>query len=438
MEINKKIFFKIHSWIGIKLSILFFIVCFSGTLATISHELDWLFNPSIRATPQKELASKNTMVNNIKQKYPLGELGYLESTPEPYLCNIAFVTENEQLYYVFVNQYTGEVQGAATFTIQRYLRDLHYYLFIPYGIGHYTVLVFGFMLFISSITALVFYKQWWRKLFELKIGNGPVVLFRSLHRLIGVWSVPFTILFSVTGIWYFLERTNTASISKIANTQIPKIEGLDMDSTAFTQIHYTIDYDRVVEAAQKAIPHVVVRDILPPSNKDEPIYVTGTSDVPLVRNRANRVYIHPTTYEIVGVQNAKNLNSITWLNDIVDPLHFGYWGGMATKIIWFLGGLGISFLVATGIWISLKRKIKNINTAEMQKLGKWRYPNMAIMSLMFGFMYYMLFARYSINVVQFSIITGAWIILILLTRLIYIKKIHNVKMNKHTQQGTKV
>ncbi|HBS12889.1 MAG TPA: hypothetical protein DEO36_10170, partial [Flavobacteriaceae bacterium] len=45
MKINKKFFLKIHSWIGIKLSILFFIVCFSGTLATLSLEMDWLFIP---------------------------------------------------------------------------------------------------------------------------------------------------------------------------------------------------------------------------------------------------------------------------------------------------------------------------------------------------------------------------------------------------------
>ncbi|MEM6723598.1 MAG: PepSY-associated TM helix domain-containing protein, partial [Bacteroidota bacterium] len=252
MKINKKLLFKIHGWIGIKLSILFFIVCLSGTLATISHELDWLFNPAIRAIPQETLASKNTLIGNIQKVFPDGEILFISATPEPYICNIAQIKTGKQRYFVFANQYTGEVQGYSKLTIQRYLRDLHYYLFIPFQVGHFTVLIFAFMLLISTLTALLFYKRWWKKLFVLKRGKGPVVLFRSLHRLVGIWSVPFTILFSITGIWYFAERTNTANISKIANTKAPLIDTLEMDSLTFAKLHYTIDYDRVVQQAQLA------------------------------------------------------------------------------------------------------------------------------------------------------------------------------------------
>ena len=431
MKVNRRLFFKIHSLIGVKLSILFFIVCFSGTMATISHELDWLFNPAIRATPQESLVSKQTLVDNIKAKYPNGKLLIIGATREPYICNIAYVYLGDQLYYVFANQYTGEVQGASTLTIQRYLRDLHYYLFIPFQIGHFTVLIFGFMLLISTVTALVFYRKWWKKLFEFKTSNRPVVFFKSMHKLIGAWSVPFTILFSITGIWYFMERTNLGSISEIANTRTPKIEAVDMDSLSFSRIDYTLDYDRIVQVAQQAIPNLVVKDILPPGKTTVPIYVTGTSDVPLVRNRANRVYIHPTTYEVIAVQNAREISTVTWLNDIADPLHFGYFGGLATKILWFLGGLAISFLVATGIWISLKRRVKDAQKAKAQKTGKWKYPNLLIVLLMFGFMYATLITRYSVSTLQFIIITGGWLILMAIGWFIFVYKTKNLSSIKN-------
>ncbi len=54
------------------------------------------------------------------------------------------------------------------------------------------------------------------------------------------------------------------------------------------------------------------------------------------------MYINPNTYEVVKVQNAKNISTTMWINDIADPLHFGNWGGLTTKIIWFIFGLGIS------------------------------------------------------------------------------------------------
>ena len=66
MKPDRKLFFEIYSWIGIKLSILFFMVCFSGTLATLSHEMDWLFIPEMRAQPSKVLDAKNDIVANLK------------------------------------------------------------------------------------------------------------------------------------------------------------------------------------------------------------------------------------------------------------------------------------------------------------------------------------------------------------------------------------
>lgn len=423
MKLKKKIFFKVHGWIGIKLSILFFIVCCSGTLATISHELDWIFNPQIRAEVQTNYASKRKIIQNIEESYPNGKMTFWRGAVAPYLCDVVYLNINDQRKYVFVNPYTGQVQGEANLTIQRFFRDLHYYLFIPFQIGHFTVLIFSFLLFISTVTALLFYKKWWKKLFELKIGKGSVVLFRSLHRLIGVWSVPLTILFSVTGIWYFMERSNIASISDIANPKMPTIASLNMDSITFSQLQYDIDYDRVVSEAQKAIPNLIIKDIFPPKNQTSPIYVTGRSDVPLVRNRANRVYIHPVTYQVIKVQKAESISAVTWLNDIADPLHFGSWGGLLTKIIWFFGGASISFLVGTGIWISLKRQIKNIKKAKAQQLGYWKYVNMLIVVMMFGFMYHALFHRYFINNFQFGIITISWLSILYISWIIYVKKL---------------
>ncbi|MEM6722619.1 MAG: PepSY domain-containing protein, partial [Bacteroidota bacterium] len=171
-------------------------------------------------------------------------------------------------------------------------------------------------------------------------------------------------------------------------------------------------------------PNLKIKDILPPVNPQSPVYINGKTDVALVRNRANRVYVHPTTYEVLKVYKANAANTVTWLNDIADPLHFGYFGGLLTKLIWFFGGLGISFLVGTGIWISLKRKVKDAQKARAQKLGKWKYPNLIVVGLLFVFMYGILFGLYSINWYQFTWITLFWIILIGLTWWIYVKKIN--------------
>ncbi|UGU18080.1 PepSY domain-containing protein [Sinomicrobium kalidii] len=425
MKVKKKIFFNIHSWIGIRLSILFFIVCFSGTLATLSHEMDWLFNPDARATPQQELASRNTIVANFRNSYPDASIGYWMRTDEPYLCDVIYKKEGGYTSYVFANPYTGEIQGEARLTFQRFFRDLHYFLFIPFQAGHFTVLIFAFLLLTSLITALVFYKKWWRKLFKLETGKGVLVFFRSLHRLAGLWSVPFTLLFSITGIWYFLERANVAGIGVEANPRPPKVKNVSEGiSTLKEDPAFSLDYDKALSIAKKEIPQLKAGDLLPPQNPSAVLYLTGKSDVPLVRQRANRVYINPYTYEVVKTQKAREMGTVMWLNDIADPLHFGYWGGLVTKIIWFIAGLGISSLVLTGIWITLKRKAIKRKKNGQKVMGIWRYINWGICAVMLFFMYYFLTERYHISAQSMILISLGWAIFIALGYYIFVYRLN--------------
>lgn len=357
--VSKKIFFKIHSWVGVNLSILLFVVCFSGTLAVFSHELDWLFNPEMRAKPATELASRNLIAANIEKEFPNSKITFWMRAKEDYLTDIIYL-ENAKYKFAFVNQYTGEVQGASNLTIQRFLRDFHYYLFIPDQIGNYIVLIFGFVLSISLITAIFYYQDWYKNLFVLKTGKGSNAFYSSLHKLLGAWSIPFTALICLTGIWYFVERTDFPKISPFLNVDVPKVTGEDLPK---------LDYDTYVEIAEAEIPGLVVKNIIPPFSRENAVYLTGTSNEPLVRYRANRVYINPHNNEVLKVQNAEKINNITWLNDIADPLHFGNWGGLITKSIWFVFGLCICALTLTGPWLFLKREIKLKKLKKQRRLG---------------------------------------------------------------------
>ena len=418
MKLKKKTFFKIHSWIGVRLSILFFIVCFSGTLATLSHEMDWLFIPEIRAKNETgSWAPRNDIAKNFSAEHPEGEIEFWLRTEEPYLCDIIYKRENGERSYVFANPYTGEIQGEVQITFQRFFRDLHYFLFIPFQIGHFTVLIFGFLLLISLVTALIFYKKWWRKLFELKTGKGPLVFFRSLHRLVGIWSVPFTLLFAVTGIWYFLERTNIGGISTISNPKNPKIDTTitqDNDSLSLFD-PADFDYTKAITVAEKAIPGLRAIDILPSKSQDNAVYITGKSNVPLVRPRANRVYLNPVTFEPIKVQKATEISNVMWLNDIADPLHFGTWGGLTTKIIWFIFGFGISSLVLSGIWITAKRKALKRKKDNKKIMGPWWFVNWGLYAVMLFFMYYILVDRYSASTTAIIAISSGWAVFILLS-----------------------
>lgn len=403
---NKKSLFQIHSWIGVKLSILFFIVCFSGTLATLSNEMDWLFYPGLRASGDGDRKSFNQLAQAVQKAYPDGELTYWVMGDEPYLNDIVYVELEGQRYYVFVDPVKGQVTGSTTVTFQRFFRDFHYYLFMPFNqIGYFIVLVFAFFLLISMVTPLFFYKKWWNKLFELKTGKGLLVLFRSLHRVVGLWTLPFALLISVTGIWYFIERTNIGSVSDISNPVAPKLEEKPHSFDGTSSITYQFDYEQAVALARENIPGLQIGGIVPGSKVTEPIYIRGKSHVPLVRKRANRVYIDPVSYRVVGLQKAEEIPTTMYLNDIADPLHFGNWGGLTTKIIWFFGGLAICSLILSGIWIALKRQAKQVAEKGVKVLGFWKYLNWGISLIILGYLYYFMLDRYAATWISIGVVT---------------------------------
>ena len=45
-----RIWFLVHSWLGFKLSPVLGVICLSGSLASVSHEIDWLLTPTLRSS----------------------------------------------------------------------------------------------------------------------------------------------------------------------------------------------------------------------------------------------------------------------------------------------------------------------------------------------------------------------------------------------------
>lgn len=46
---QRSLWWRVHAWAGLKLSLLLTVILLTGTLATISNEIDWLVRPAMRA-----------------------------------------------------------------------------------------------------------------------------------------------------------------------------------------------------------------------------------------------------------------------------------------------------------------------------------------------------------------------------------------------------
>ena len=346
--------YALHGWLGLNFGLVLFIVCLSGTIAVVSHEIDWLITPAMRVSPQDERASLDAMYQAVQQAHPEAPIrSLLVPAGGRNAYEFWIAAKQGGTVRVFVDPHTGVVQGTtAWFNTQRFFRDFHRRFFWYSWWGIWLVAAYGFFLLGSAATGLAFYKRWWAKLFVLRFAKGRRVFWSDLHRLTGVWTFLFSIVIAVTGIWYLFEiPLGWYDLPETARQpqRIEKPEGKPVADAEWLPV------DEWVRIAGERLPGFEVRTIRIPRRPDAPAYLDGQTGALLVRDRANKILIDPCTGAVQFEQAAGDLAPLARWADTADPLHFGNFGGLTSKLIWVLFGLALSALMPTGAYLWVRR-----------------------------------------------------------------------------------
>lgn len=344
--------FRVHSFTGVITGLLLFVICWSGTFAVLSHELDWLVTPEARVEPGGSHTSRGAIKLAVEQAYPKAEIVMLGAPRYGRSAARVLVDLPDQdSVWVYVDPYTAEVQGHRSYlNIQRFFRSFHMNLFLPdvagIPLGLYLVSIFSLTMLTSLAAALVFYKRWWRRFFRFKRGGGRV-FWSELHKTAGLWSIWFVLLIGLTGAWYLYEAAQPGPLNYVGP---PPGGAVAPPAPSSDPALPTLPLDEVIAKAKAAWPALEINTVSHGWYSPAPdiVYLQGQAGFPLVRGRANQMHLDPRTGEILWQNSAADL-SLYWLwSNMADPLHFGNFAGLISKLIWFVFGLLLCALIFTG------------------------------------------------------------------------------------------
>jgi len=356
--LTKKRLFELHGWLGLNLGLPLFVICLSGTFAVMSPEIDWLINPAMRVTPPQDIDAETlswgTLVDRIEAKYPAAIVSLIYAGPDRRSAYRASVTFGPgDLRHVYIDPYTGNVRGQGMlFNVKSFFRIFHKQFYILRGDywphGRIFVCVFSIVLLLSAVTGLMFYKQWWRALWTLRLNRSRRVFWSDLHRMIGVWSLLLAILFAVTGLWYLtaqvLEDFDLKEHVSFAEFDPAELAGRPPNIQP-------VPLDQMVDNAQAAYPGLEITGLFLNRRRGSGLTVVGNGPAVLTGDTTDQVHVHPYTGEVLRLIRADELSAGPRLVAAVDPLHFGRFGGLVTKIIWTLAGLALSVGILVGVYI---------------------------------------------------------------------------------------
>ncbi len=362
----KKSVYTVHGWLGLNFGLALFVICLSGTFAVISHEIDWLLNPALRVTPQETRASYGQMHAAVQAAYPEAKIRSAWAPKGPrFACEFWVGGLGGGNRRIYVDPYTAKVQGEGPwFNTQRFFRDFHRRFFWSAWWGIWLVASFGLALLAASATGLAFYKRWWAKLFTLRWQQGGRMMWSDLHRMAGVWTLLFSVLLSVTGLWYFVEIPLSWNLKAERLPKLPQSSIPAADRPA-----QRLPVDDWVRVAQQAIPEFEVGTIWFPSGRAAAVRIDGQASAWLVRDRANMVLVDPYLGQPLIHQRAEQLNPYRRWIEMADPLHFGDFAGLTSKLLWFGFGLLLSLLMPTGayLWTRRAQQIANSTHKHLQQ-----------------------------------------------------------------------
>jgi len=385
---KRSLWWVIHSWVGLKLSLFMVWVLLTGTFAVFALEFDWMARPALRVAPQDlPHASWGTMTETAIKAVPDGRVSYIYAPPHAWFAAEAIAeTGPGSRVRVYLNPYSGEVQGVSPWmSFLRFFREMHRHLLFPIQYGVPIVCSMALLLVLSMITGLVSYKKFWRGFFKKPRGGSARKLNGDLHRLLALWSFWFVLLITLTGIWYLVESLG----GDAPFIRPPKIEAKMAEPLSAAQV------DALVQTGQEAYPQLKVTELRLPSATGGPFGIFGQADAILVRDRVNGVWLDPLSGAVLEVWKGETLSVHQRISEMADPLHFGTWGGMTTKIIWFIFGAMMTALAVTGVLIySLRLKTayapedanakRSVFMRAFVGMGRWGYVATAVMLVSFA------------------------------------------------------
>lgn len=342
---TRRQWFNLHSWAGLKLSVFMFFISITGTLAVLAPEIDWMLSPELRVAPGDERASRGELLQAARDRYPEWTLLYLSEPVEPWFAaEMIALTPDGERRRIYLDPYRGEVRGdVAWFNAHRVLRETHRHLMLPVRIGVPLVCLLAIPLLISAVSSLWVYKRWWTGFFKRPRPERRRRFWGDLHRLTGVWSLAFIVVIGLTSVWYLVESLGGAAPPAASmpagdpDRPVPVVDGAMLD--------------RMIETAGDKFPQLRIERIMLPTKAGQPVALLGQADALLVRPRANAIAFDAESGVEVHRHYGTELSLHQRIGEAADPLHFGNFGGLATRILWFVFGLAMSALSLTGVYL---------------------------------------------------------------------------------------
>jgi uncharacterized iron-regulated membrane protein len=353
--------FTLHSWAGVVTGLLMFITCFSGAVVVFKHELDLWANPSLSGLPHAPTpAALQTVLDELARHYPDARPESLVLPDEVNPAYFAFIREPGQAKNVrtkvALRGDDGTLIGPVDSQLGQYIRSLHVFFFFG---PRWIVGFLGVAMLMLIATGVVIHRKVLAELFTQRFGRSLRVVTSDLHKAAGIWGLAFHIVIAFTGAWLGLAPVFEQGYAHLAKAPAPTVQAQGPKNKGQNPNHTPeamLPLDELQARALQAVPDLVPRFVALQhwGQAHAAAHFTGDVHTHLFSNA--KVVVYASTGRIKTVNDPRDMGFWSQFNGLMEPLHFGDFGGLTLKWLYFFLGLTPAFLSISGTVIWLDRR----------------------------------------------------------------------------------
>lgn len=350
--------FKAHSWLGLMVGALMYLICISGSIAVYYEELERWEQPTAQEYFDYD-------VNIIENKFhEILTSKDKKVTPHMYVTlptkanpRVAIVTENEGW---FLNK-DGSIGSSTAHPWTDVLTDLHLYLHLPKAWGMIFVSILGVLLLALIISGFASHRTLFKDAFKLRIFGSKQLEQIDLHNRLSVWGAPFHFMIGFTGAFFGLSALIIFVYAKAF---------YNGDTQALTNLIYG-DEPKLEQIVEPPLIGKALAQMPKLAPNTKPLFIivhdanTPQQFIEIFTQYPKRlIYSDNFVFDASGnFLSQRGFSDGPIGKQIVYSmyrLHFGDFGGWWVKFLYFILGISLTYIAISGIniWLA-KRKYKD-------------------------------------------------------------------------------
>jgi uncharacterized iron-regulated membrane protein len=367
--------FAVHRWTGLLTGIVILFLSLTGSGLVFITEIDHALNSSfMRSKGTGPIIEPDSAVRSVKHAFPKANVSSLSLPADEH--SVYMATTNRQTVSgktfneLGIDPHTGAVLGMRDHSksLAFILRQMHLRFFYFGWKGRVVVGVFGILLLLSTITGLFIYGRFIKALpkwYSIRRERGFQISTSDWHKLIGITALVFNVLIAFTGAILGLE--NLARYSKPVSNAIHPTPAKGTVPRPPGEAAL-IPVGSALAASRRAIPGFQPTQVNIATKKRH-YMVLGNIEGRTRMIGSSEVGVNAVTGTPYFVSSDAKAPLVTRAYYWMDPLHFGYWGGVFSQVLYVFFGLTTGFLSVTGfiVWyMKVRRKPRARRVIELK------------------------------------------------------------------------